>query len=101
MLLKTLIIYFAWICLAHGIEDKARYDNYRVYNVHLKTDNQVKIFQEIEAHSDSFIFMGHAGKTNQNLTILVAAHKVADLTDILTSNNVGYKVLVSYKSYNE
>lgn len=95
MLLKTLSIYFAWICLAHGIEDKARYDNYRVYSVHLKTDEQVKIFQEIEARSDSYIFIGHARQTNQNLTILVAAHKVADITDILTSNNVGHTVLVS------
>lgn len=96
MLLKTLTIYFAWICFAHGIEDKARYDHYRVYHVHLKTDQQVKIFREIETHSDSYMFMGHAREANQNLTILVAAHKVADFTDILTSNHVGYEILVSW-----
>lgn len=79
----------------HGIEDKARYDNYRLYHVHLKTDEQVKVFQQIEAQSDSYIFIGHAREANQNLTILVAAHKVADLTDILAANNVGFKILVS------
>lgn len=97
MLLKTILISFAWICLAHGVEDKARYDNYRVYRVHLKTVEQVKIFQQIEAHTDSYMFMGHAREANQNLTILAAAHKVADLTDILTSNNIGYKILVSWQ----
>lgn len=97
MFLKTLIIYFAWLCLAHCIEEnKARYDNYRAYNVHFKTDEQVKLFQEIEARSDSYIFIGHARETNQNLTILVAAHKVPDFTYILTSNNVGHTVLVSW-----
>lgn len=96
MLLKTLIICFAWIfVVVHGIEDKACYDNYRLYRVHLKTDDQVKVFQQIEARSDSYIFIGHAREANQNLTILVAAHKVADLTDILAANNVGYKILVS------
>lgn len=97
MLLKTLSIYFVWICLAHGIvEDKARYDNYRVYNVHFKTDEQVKLFQEIERRSDSYIFIGHAREKNQNLTILAAAHKIPDFTFILTSNNVAYTVLVSW-----
>lgn len=95
MLLKTLVIYFAWIYLVHGVEDKARYDNYRVYHVHFRTDEQVKLFQQIEERSDSYTFMGHAREVNQNLTFLVAPHKIADLTDILTSYNVGYKILVS------
>ena len=96
MILKTLIIYFAWIYLVYGTEDKARYDNYRVYRVHLKIDEQVKIFQELEAKSDGYIFIGHARKCNQYLIILVAAHKIATLTDILKSNEFDYKVLVSY-----
>lgn len=96
MWLKTLVIGFTWIYLAHGIkEDRARYDNYRVYNVYFKTAEQVKLFQEIEAHSDSFIFIGHARAVNQNLTILAAAHQIPDFTRILTSNNVAYTVLVS------
>lgn len=95
MLFKKLIVFFALIYFAHGLDDKARYDNYRIYNVHLKTDDQVKIFQEIEAHTDSYMFMGHPRKANQYLTFLVAAHKVADLTDILNANKFGYTILVS------
>lgn len=96
MWLKTFIFGFAWICMAHGIvEDKARYDNYRIYNVHFKTDEQVKLFQQIESLSDSYIFIGHAREKNQNLTILAAAHKIPDFTYILKSNNVAYTVSVS------
>ncbi|XP_031627789.1 zinc carboxypeptidase isoform X2 [Contarinia nasturtii] len=90
------IFVIALICLANGQEnkeDKARYDNYRMYSVHLKTEEHVKVFQEIEARSDSYIFMGHARQANQNLSILAAAHKIADLTDIMHQFNISYKVL--------
>lgn len=79
----------------NGHENKARYDNYRLYRVHLKTEDQVKVFQQLEARSDSYIFIGHAREPNQNLTILVAAHKIAELTDIMDDKKVGYDILVS------
>lgn len=106
------------LALAHGLENKARYDNTRVYKVHLKTDDQVKIFQEIEK-SDSYAFMGksilfrifylrreqtfeisnwysgHARKQDQYLTIMVAAHKIAEITDYLKAYNVEHEILVS------
>lgn len=54
---------------------KARYDNYRLLQVHLETQEHVKLFQELEAESDSFVFYGHALQAPQKLTIMVAAHK--------------------------
>lgn len=95
MWLKTVIILIGLICSTNGVDDKARYDNHRIYRVHLKTDDQVKVFQEIEQRSDSYQFMGHAREANQNLSFLVAAHKIADLTDILTDYKIGYEILVS------
>lgn len=74
--------------------DKSRYDNYRIYNVHLNTDEQVKIFQEIESRSDSYIFIGHAREVGQKLSILLAAHKVAEFADILSRYNVTNQLLV-------
>lgn len=96
MLLKTTILcVVAFICAANGQEHKARYDNYRLYRVQLKTEDQVKVFKELEHRSDSYIFIGHARETNQNLTILVAAHKIAELSDILADYKVGFDILVS------
>lgn len=89
------IFAIAFICYAYGQEDKARYDHYRLYRVQLKTDDQVKAFQKIEARSDSYIFIGHARELNQNLTILVAAHKTAELTGIINDYKVGFEILVS------
>lgn len=56
-------------------QNKARYDNYRLVRVNLETEEQVKLFAELEEESDSFVFYGHALKAPQKLTILVAAHK--------------------------
>lgn len=55
--------------------EKARYDNYRLIRVHLESEEHVKLFQELEAESDSYTFYGHALKAPQDVTILVAAHK--------------------------
>jgi hypothetical protein len=54
---------------------KARYDNYRLVRLTLKKQEHVDILQELEEQSDSFTFYGHALNPDQNLTILVAAHK--------------------------
>lgn len=55
--------------------NKARYDNFRLVRVSLESEDHVKLFQELEDESDSFVFYGHALAAPQQVTILVAAHK--------------------------
>lgn len=98
MLLKFSILLIGFICYSGGVENKARYDNYRMYHVHFTTEDQVKVFAEIEARSDSYIFIGHAREINQKLSILVAAHKVAEITDIIDEHKVEYEILVSFNN---
>ncbi|XP_034113301.1 zinc carboxypeptidase [Drosophila albomicans] len=72
---------------------QARYDYTRIYNVELATAEQVKLFQSLEAASDSCSFMGHARAPGQKLTIMVAGQKVADFDDLLHSYNVSHRIL--------
>ncbi|GAB0093571.1 zinc carboxypeptidase [Sergentomyia squamirostris] len=76
--------------------DKARYDNYRLYRLHLDTEEQVKILQELEEKSDSCVFYGHARHPDQNLTIMVAAHKIAEIVNLFERYKIENQVL----SYN-
>ncbi|XP_055698021.1 zinc carboxypeptidase-like [Phlebotomus papatasi] len=76
------------------IADKARYDNYRLYRFHLATEDQVKIMQELEEKSDSYIFIGHARHPNQNLTVIAAAHKVPEIEDLFERYQMSREVLV-------
>ncbi|TMW40217.1 hypothetical protein DOY81_014703, partial [Sarcophaga bullata] len=74
-------------------KDQSRYDHYRVYNVELATEQHVDLFKKLEEQSDSMSFMGHAREVDQKLTILVAAHKVADLADLLEHYEVKHRIL--------
>lgn len=79
-------------------KDQARYDRYRLVRVHLETDEQVSVFQELETKSDSFIFYGHARAPGQKLTVMVAAHKIPEYNDILVRYNVSAELLVSKRT---
>lgn len=90
----SLVLLMAAACV---VGDMARYDNYRLYRVHLQTEGHVKIFQEIEERSDSYTFYGHARSVGQQLTIMVAAHKIGEIGDILQQYNIEHVILVSVK----
>ncbi|XP_055856251.1 zinc carboxypeptidase-like [Episyrphus balteatus] len=75
------------------ISDAARYDNYRMFYVNIDTLKHVEILQNFEDVTDSCIFMGHAINPGQKLSILVAAHKVADFVDLLKTYEMTYKIL--------
>lgn len=83
-------------CNKELFEDRSRYDHYRIYNVELDTEKHVELFQKLEEQSDSMIFIGHAREVGQKLSILVAAHKVADLWDLLQHYQVKHRILVSF-----
>lgn len=74
--------------------DQARYDNYRIYNVEFENEEQIALFQKLEDQSDSLTFIGHAREIGQKLSILVAAHRVADFADLLKTYKLKHRVLV-------
>lgn len=93
--LTIFTILFGVFSLAIGLENKARYDNYRLYRVTLKTDEHVKLFQELEERSDSYEFYGHARQKNQKLTFLAAAHKIGQMTYLLKAHKIEHVILVN------
>ncbi|XP_030557731.1 zinc carboxypeptidase [Drosophila novamexicana] len=74
-------------------KDQARYDHYRIYNVQFDNEEQIKLFQQLEKESDSLTFIGHAREIGQKLSILVAAHRVADFADLLDTYKLQHRVL--------
>lgn len=93
----TLLVTFCVVLIEFNFieADKARYDNYRLYRFHLKTEEQVKLFQQIEEESDSYTFYGHAREPGQKLTVMVAAQKIAEIHDVMKRFDVEGTILVS------
>lgn len=83
---------------AEPFKNQARYDHYRIYNVELDTEEKVELFKKLEEQCDSMIFIGHAREVGQKLSILVSAHKVADLADLLEHYQVKHRILVSIRN---
>ncbi|XP_019530940.2 zinc carboxypeptidase [Aedes albopictus] len=97
-LLLLLVVVDGHGCSATGVavdpSNKARYDHFRIYRVLLENEEQVQLMQQLENRSDSYTFMGHARHTNQNLTIMVAPQKIAEMTDLMERFKIGGSVLL-------
>lgn len=93
---SVLITVLAFVlCLVAGDENNmARYDNYRLYRVHLKSDEHVNLFQNLEERSDSYTFYGHARHVDQKVSIMVASQKIAEITEILKRYALPFEILV-------
>uniref|UniRef100_A0A182N406 Zinc carboxypeptidase A 1 n=1 Tax=Anopheles dirus TaxID=7168 RepID=A0A182N406_9DIPT len=77
-----------------GDADTARYDNFRLYRVLIETQAQVEMLRQLEEQSDCYSFMGHANHPNQNLTIMVSPHKIAEITELLSRYNLQGTILL-------
>uniref|UniRef100_A0A2M3ZAH4 Zinc carboxypeptidase A 1 n=1 Tax=Anopheles braziliensis TaxID=58242 RepID=A0A2M3ZAH4_9DIPT len=72
----------------------ARYDNVRLYRFFIETEEQVQMLQNLESISDSYAFMGHARQMNQNLTVMISAHKIAEITELMSRYKLQGTVLL-------
>lgn len=66
-----------------AVDNSARYDNYRLYEVMIETEEQHKVLQILEVKSDSYIFLRSRTKLNPSLTIAVAPHKFAEFAELM------------------
>ena len=97
--MKRLFVLFLGCWLAgvlaeFQIDNRARFDHYRLYRFQLATGQHVKLFQDLEERSDSYMFSGHARQIGQRLNVLVAAHKIAEITEIVKRFKVEYEIMV-------
>lgn len=72
----------------------ARYDNYMLWRVHIDTEEQLVVMQELERRNLGIEFIGHVRKTGQKLTLVIPARAVADLSHMLERYQMKNEVLV-------
>lgn len=93
-----LVCISSWISHLVLSDDRARFDNYRIYEVHLNSQNHIPIFQELQKRSDSYIIYLPV-QIDIKTPVMVAAHKIAEFTDLLQRFNVPFKILVREKHF--
>ncbi|XP_049549410.1 zinc carboxypeptidase A 1-like [Anopheles darlingi] len=92
LLLALLVLVACGVTLGDGAE-LARYDNYRLYQVTPRSEEQFRTIAALEETSDSLIFTETARKVGEPFTVIVAPHKLADFTETLESDLIPYRLV--------
>ena len=76
-----------------GFCEEARYDNYRVYEVSPENLEHIKILESVKESSDSYIFLNSAHRIGDVAHIIVAPHKFADFTSVLSDSDIAFRLV--------
>ncbi|KAJ6634319.1 Zinc carboxypeptidase A 1 [Pseudolycoriella hygida] len=89
-----LFLCFQFVYSATGtITSGARYDNYRLYELHPSAERHIRLLKDVEENSDSFIFLQAATKVNASVAVVVAPHKFADFDSILSTEDITHRIV--------
>lgn len=83
------VLFLAVSCFAA----KSRYDNYKLYSMQLKTEDQAKAVIELEENTDSYDFWSGASLV-RDVDVMVPPHKFAEFEDFLTRFEIQFHIKV-------
>lgn len=84
------VMIFSSILVTFG--EKARFDNYRVYLIHIDNADQLKVIQDLEANPDGLLFLEVPTTIHSIAELLVPPHKFAEISEIFKKHNLKNQV---------
>lgn len=72
---------------------KSRYDNYKLYSMQLKTEEQAKAVVELEDNTDAYDFWS-ATSLVRDTDVMVPPHKLGEFEDFLARFNIQHHIKV-------
>lgn len=93
--MKSFVVAIFVACFVVALGEKARFDNYRVYSVNIENEEQLKIFQELEAHPDGILFLESPTSVGQIVDLVVAPHKFADIDELFKEYEIKNRIKTS------
>nr|ABV44738.1 carboxypeptidase A-like protein [Phlebotomus papatasi] len=92
--MKTTVVWITLFCtFGQILGEVARYDNYRLYSVSTNSIKDISILNDLEANSDSVIFLSKPSKESGESQVVVALHKLADFVDLLQRHGLRFRIL--------
>lgn len=86
MLIKWSFLFFLSI-ITGLVAEKDRFDNHRLYGVHIDTLDQLKLFRNLEENSDGFLLWNYP-VLGDTVDVMVAPHKLAEFSDLTDLYNL-------------
>ncbi|CRL02092.1 CLUMA_CG015125, isoform A [Clunio marinus] len=83
--MKLLVLsLFAFLCVsAIKPAEKARFDNYRLYQVSIENEEQFRLMKEIENHPDGYQFWDFPGEIGKHADLVVPPHKFGEFSELV------------------
>lgn len=90
--MSKLLFLLVGVCLAVASGQRARYDNYHVYEIRADNLKALELLKSIEGSSDSMLFLDSVHYLGQKAAVIVAPHKVPDFLKNLIENDVTFEL---------
>lgn len=90
-----LVLLLAAAAVCSVFAEQARFDNYRVYEVFIASEQQLEVLQYLEDHPDGYIFWDMPVQTNMALEMVVPPHKYADFEELTNRLNMKTRLMTS------
>lgn len=101
--MKTFELIVFGACIAIVFGERARFDNYRIYSVHVENGQQLNVLRELEIHPDGILFQALPTKVGQIVDLITPPHKIADISELFEifkfKNQIKTKNLQKYEMY--
>lgn len=92
--MNTILLSILLIGLSVVTGDKARFDNYRVYSVDVKNDEQLQVLKELENHQDGLLFLVPPIDNQTRIEIVVPPHKFADISELCEKHHMKHEIQI-------
>nr|AHK12808.1 carboxypeptidase [Musca domestica] len=91
----NLVLGLCLLAVALSSGERARYDNYRVYQTTASSPAELEVLKNLEGASDSIMFLDGIHHINKAISVVVAPHKVPDFLEIMGANEIEYGLIES------
>ncbi|XP_076248692.1 zinc carboxypeptidase A 1 [Calliopsis andreniformis] len=87
------LIFIGLVALAAA--EKAKFDNYKVYRVVPRTEEQLAVVRSLEDMSDSYSFWKDPSVVDNIVDVMVAPHKVPDFIQMMEKFEIEYETFIN------
>lgn len=88
--LFCILAVFYWF--ANG--EKARFDNYRLYELNIDNEKQLDALQQIDSFPDGYLFWESPLVLNEIAEIMVPPHKFGEFSELIGNHNITSKLKI-------
>lgn len=87
-----LIIFVACFWQAIVLGEKVRFDHYRVFSVHIETQQQLNVLRELQIYPDGISFVAMPTSIDQIVDLIIPPHKFADISETIDAHKFKYRI---------